>query len=153
MSVIEVDELSKCYDGNNVVHEVSFSVDEGEVFAILGPNGAGKTTTVESIAGLRIPDSGRIDVFGYDPLNDREQVRSRLGVQLQEGRFQDRLTAREIVETFAALYTDPLDASDLLERLGLSDTADTRYARLSGGAATACLDRGRPRRQAPRGDP
>lgn len=133
MSVIDVDAISKTYDGRTVVHDVSFSVEEGEVFAILGPNGAGKTTTVESIAGLRTPDAGSIEVFGFDPLTDRDQVRDCLGVQLQDSRFQDRLTVREIVETFAALYPDPLDAAELVDRLGLGDKVDTRYARLSGG--------------------
>jgi ABC-2 type transport system ATP-binding protein len=133
LPVIEVDELTKSYDEKTVVDAVSFSVEEGEIFAILGPNGAGKTTTVESIAGLRTPDSGRVEVFGFDPLEDRAEVRSRLGVQLQESRFQDRVKAGEVVETFAAFYPDPLDVSDLLDRLGLSGVADTRYARLSGG--------------------
>lgn len=133
MSVIEVDGLVKSYDGNVVVDGVSFSVEEGEIFAILGPNGAGKTTTVESIAGLRTADAGRIQVFGFDPIDDRAQVRSHLGVQLQESRFQDRVKAGEVVEMFAALYRDPLDASDLLERLGLTDKANTRYSQLSGG--------------------
>ena len=133
MSVIEVDELTKVYSGRAVVDSVSFSVEEGEIFAILGPNGAGKTTTVESIAGLRTPDSGSIEVFGFDPLVDRAEVRSRLGVQLQESRFHDRVKVREIVETFAAFYADPLDGTTLLERLGLGEKADTLYYRLSGG--------------------
>jgi ABC-2 type transport system ATP-binding protein len=133
MSVIEVDGLTKSYDGKTVVDDVSFSVEEGEIFAILGPNGAGKTTTVESIAGLRTPDSGRIGVFGFDPFADRAQVRSRLGVQLQESRFQDRVKVREVVETFASFYREPLDVATLLERLGLGDKADTLYSRLSGG--------------------
>ncbi|MGI9594922.1 MAG: ABC transporter ATP-binding protein, partial [Acidimicrobiales bacterium] len=87
----------------------------------------------ESIAGLRTPDSGRIQVFGFDPIQDRDQVRRVLGVQLQESRFQDRIKVREVVETFAALYPDPVDVSNLLERLGLSDKAGTRYSQLSGG--------------------
>jgi ABC-2 type transport system ATP-binding protein len=131
--IIEVVELIKRYDGRTVVDGVSFSVEEGEVFAILGPNGAGKTTTVESIAGLRTPDSGHIEVFGFDPLVDRAEVRSRLGVQLQESRFQDRVKVGEVVETFASFYPDPLDVANLLERLGLGEKADTRYSRLSGG--------------------
>jgi ABC-2 type transport system ATP-binding protein len=131
--IIEVDDLIKRYDGRTVVDGVSFSVEEGEIFAILGPNGAGKTTTVESIAGLRTPDSGRIEVFGFDPLVDRAEVRSRLGVQLQESRFQDRVKVGEVVETFASFYPDPLDVADLLDRLGLGEKADTLYSRLSGG--------------------
>jgi ABC-2 type transport system ATP-binding protein len=99
----------------------------------LGPNGAGKTTTVESIAGLRSPDSGTIEVFGFDPIVDRAEVRSRLGVQLQESSFQDRVKAREIVETFASFYRDPLDVATLMERLGIADKGETLYSRLSGG--------------------
>lgn len=133
MPVIEVDEVTKIYDGKTVVDDVSFSVEEGEIFAILGPNGAGKTTTVESIAGLRSPDSGNIEVLGFDPLVDRAEVRRRLGVQLQESRFQDRVKAREVVETFASFYPDPLDVGTLMERLGIADKADTLYSRLSGG--------------------
>jgi ABC-2 type transport system ATP-binding protein len=131
--VIEVDGLVKSYDDKVVVDGVSFGVEEGEIFAILGPNGAGKTTTVESIAGLRTPDSGSIRVFGLDPLDDRVRVRTQLGVQLQESRFQDRVKVKEVVETFAALYPDPLNVPELLDRLGLGDKADTRYAKLSGG--------------------
>ena len=67
MNVIEVSNLVKHYGNHTAVDGVSFSVEEGEIFAILGPNGAGKTTTVESISGLRTPDSGTISVLGLDP--------------------------------------------------------------------------------------
>ena len=130
---VEVRDLTKTYDGRTVVDAVSFTVEQGEVFAILGPNGAGKTTTVESIAGLRIPDTGTVRVLGHDPLHDRTRVRQLLGVQLQESSFPDRLTVREIVDTFAGLYPDPLATDELLERLGLGPSAATRHARLSGG--------------------
>ena len=73
MNVIEVDDIVKRYGDRAAVDGVSFSVEEGEIFAILGPNGAGKTTTVESIAGLRTPDSGTITVLGLDPRHDRDR--------------------------------------------------------------------------------
>jgi ABC-2 type transport system ATP-binding protein len=130
---VEVRDLTKAYDGRTVVQDVSFTVEPGEIFAILGPNGAGKTTTVESIAGLRTPDTGTVRVFGHDPRTDRAQVRHLLGVQLQESSFHDKLTVREIVETYRGLYPDPLDVGDLLERLGLGPSAGVRYAKLSGG--------------------
>lgn len=133
MAIIEVDELTKSYDNRVVVDKVSFSVEEGEILAILGPNGAGKTTTVESIAGLRTPDSGTIRVFGHESRTEQAMVRRRLGIQLQESRFHDRVKTREVLQMFAALYPDPLDVDDLLGRLGLSDKAQTRYSRLSGG--------------------
>lgn len=132
-AAVEVRGLAKAYDGRTVVDDVSFTVKEGEIFAILGPNGAGKTTTVESIAGLRTPDAGSVGVFGHDPVADRADVRSLLGVQLQESSFQDRLTTREIIDTYRGLYPDPVDTDQLLDQLGLGPSAATRYARLSGG--------------------
>ena len=75
MNVIDVSDLTKRYGDRAAVDRVSFSVEEGEIFGILGPNGAGKTTTVESIAGLRTPDSGTIRVLGLDPRRDRDRLR------------------------------------------------------------------------------
>jgi ABC-type multidrug transport system ATPase subunit len=68
MPIIEVANLYKRYGDHVAVHDVSFTVDEGEILGILGPNGAGNTTTVESVTGLRRPDGGRISVLGLDPL-------------------------------------------------------------------------------------
>ena len=132
-TAIAVDGLTRSYDGRTVVDDVSFTVEEGEILAILGPNGAGKTTTVESVAGLRTPDAGTVRVFGHDPIVDRTEVARLLGVQLQESSFQDKLTVREIVDTYRGLYPDPLDTDDLLGSLGLGPSAGTRYADLSGG--------------------
>ena len=67
MTALEVRHLHKRYGQHVAVDDVSFTVEEGEIFGIIGPNGAGKTTTVESIAGLRTPDSGTISVLGLDP--------------------------------------------------------------------------------------
>ncbi len=86
MNVIEVTDLKKRYGDRLVVDGVSFAVQEGEIFGILGPNGAGKTTTVESIAGLRTPDGGAIRVLGHHPRDDRDPLRTLVGVQLQEER-------------------------------------------------------------------
>jgi len=133
MPVIEVENLVKRYDDVAVVDDVSFSVEKGEVFGILGPNGAGKTTTVESIAGLRRPDSGRISVLGLDPQRDRAELRQRLGMQLQESRLPDRIKVWEALDLFSTFYKNPVDWSELIERLGLSDKRSTTFAKLSGG--------------------
>ena len=133
MNVIEVTNLRKQYGGHQAVDGVSFEVEEGEIFGILGPNGAGKTTTVESIAGLRTPDSGTISVLGLDPRRDRDQLRSRVGVQLQESELPERITVREAVELFAAFYAEPADPRELIGDLGLDDKRDTAYRNLSGG--------------------
>ena len=133
MHTIEVNNLTKRYGSHTAVDDVSFSVEEGEIFGILGPNGAGKTTTVESIAGLRKPDSGTIRVLGLDPQEDRDRLRAVVGVQLQESELPDRMTVAEAVELFASFYADPADPGALIDDLGLTEKRDTQYRKLSGG--------------------
>jgi ABC-2 type transport system ATP-binding protein len=108
-------------------------VERGEIFAILGPNGAGKTTTVESIAGLRRPDGGRISVLGLDPGKDVADLRRILGIQLQEGQLPDRIQVWEALDLYASFYDRPADWTGLLDRLGLAEKRNTPYAKLSGG--------------------
>ena len=133
MNIVEVTELTKRYGRRAAVNGVSFSVEEGEIFGILGPNGAGKTTTVESIAGLRKPDSGTIRVLGLDPQTDRDRLRTLVGVQLQESEIPERMTVAEALELFASFYGDPADPAELIEDLGLTEKRDTEYRKLSGG--------------------
>lgn len=133
MPVIEVDNLVKYYDNRPVVDDVSFAVDEGEVFGIVGPNGAGKTTTVECIEGLRVPDRGRTRVCGLDPRTQEAQLRQVLGAQLQQSGLPDKLTVAEAMSLYSSFYRAPLDWHDLLEILGLTAEARTQYRRLSGG--------------------
>ncbi|MFJ8657321.1 ABC transporter ATP-binding protein [Streptomyces rochei] len=133
MPVIEVTDLRKSYGGRPAVDGVSFAVEEGEIFGVLGPNGAGKTTTVECVAGLRVPDAGRVRVTGLDPVADHEEVTRVLGAQLQKSELQPKLTVREALELYAAFYPEPADWRPLAERLGLTPKMDTRFAKLSGG--------------------
>src|SRR3954469_5974566 len=131
--IVEVTELRKSYGSRTVGDDVSFTVDEGEIFGILGPNGAGKTTTVECVEGLRVPDAGRVRVAGLDPVTDHAAVTQVLGAQLQESELQAKLTVREALELYAALYPNPADWRPLAERLGLSGKLNTRFGVLSGG--------------------
>jgi ABC-2 type transport system ATP-binding protein len=133
MNVIEVHDIVKRYGGRPAVDGVSFAVEEGEIFAILGPNGAGKTTTVESIAGLRVPDSGTISVLGLDPSRDRAELRKRLGVQLQESELPEHIKVWEALDLYASFYDEPADWERLIVDLGLADKRDAVYRKLSGG--------------------
>ena len=133
MNVIEVTNLVKHYGNHTAVDGVSFSVDEGEIFAILGPNGAGKTTTVESISGLRRPDSGTINVLGLDPARDRDALRRVVGVQLQESELPDEIRVWEALDLYASFYPAPRDWERLVEDLGLTDKRNTAFGKLSGG--------------------
>ena len=127
MNVIEVTNLVKRYGDRVAVDDVSFGVEEGEIFAILGPNGAGKTTTVESISGLRAAgrrhDPGpRASTLG----RDRDELREQVGVQLQESELPDSCRVVEALELYAAFYRDPADSDGLIEDLGLAEKRDTR---------------------------
>jgi ABC-2 type transport system ATP-binding protein len=133
MNVIEVTDLVKRYGDHVAVDGVSFTVEEGEIFAILGPNGAGKTTTVESISGLRTPDSGSISVLGFDPRHDRDQLRRIVGVQLQESELADHLRVWEALDLYASLYPAPRNWERLIDDLGLADKRNTAFHKLSGG--------------------
>ena len=132
-TVIECDHLRKRYRSTVAVDDVSFTVRRGEIFGILGPNGAGKTTTVECLSGLRTPDSGQVRVLGLDPRRDRQALRLRVGVQLQESQLQDKLRLGEALELFSSFYPRPADWRVLAEELGLAGKLDTPFAKLSGG--------------------
>ncbi|HEY8472387.1 MAG TPA: ABC transporter ATP-binding protein [Natronosporangium sp.] len=133
MPIIEVTNLHKRYGDVVAVDDVSFAVEEGEIFGILGPNGAGKTTTVESIVGLRTPDRGTISVLGMDPQRERTELRERVGVQLQESRLPDKLRVWEALDLYGSYYRRPADRQKLLEVLGLADKRNAPYRKLSGG--------------------
>ena len=133
---IVVDDICKSYGKTRAVDGVSLQVAQGEFFGILGPNGAGKTTTLEIIEGLRKPDAGRVEVLGQSPMPRTRALQRRIGVQIQAWTFFDRLTAREQIRTFAALYKVPARRADeTLELLGLANKANTLTERLSGGQA------------------
>jgi ABC-2 type transport system ATP-binding protein len=132
--VITVTGLTKTYGTVRAVDGVDLAIGRGEFFGILGPNGAGKTTTLELIEGLREPDAGDVTVLGQRPWPRNQALLPRIGVQLQASSFFERLTAREQIRTFAALYDVPTDHADaMLERVGLADKAGTRTEQLSGG--------------------
>jgi ABC-2 type transport system ATP-binding protein len=132
-AVIEVQNLHKTYADTVAVDDVSFAVQEGEIFGILGPNGAGKTTTVECIEGLRRPDGGRISVLGLDPQRDRAELTQRLGVQLQDSQLPGRLRVAEALDLYSSFYRTPADWRGLMDVLGLGDKRQTKFGKLSGG--------------------
>ncbi len=136
MAAIDVTDLSVVYGELRAVDAVSLQVAEGEFVGILGPNGAGKTTLLETVEGLRRPTTGTATVLGQPVWPRNPALLRRIGVQLQASSFFDRLTAREQIRTFAALYGVPVpDADEWLERVGLVEKADTMVADLSGGQA------------------
>ena len=134
--IIEVAGLLKRYGDFIAVNRVDLAVHPDEIFGILGPNGAGKTTTLEMVEGLREPDSGTIDVAGINAIQDPNQVKKIIGVQLQTTSLFDHLTVRELITLFAALYNGDTSAARIDELLGLvslEEKSDSRANQLSGG--------------------
>ncbi|MEB8341326.1 ABC transporter ATP-binding protein [Streptomyces endophyticus] len=136
--VIDVTDLRRVYgDGTKSAYEavsgVSFSVGRGELFALLGTNGAGKTSTVELIEGLAAPAGGRVRVLGHDPYSERDRVRPRIGVMLQEGGFPSELTVDETVRMWAGCTSGARPAAEALELVGLGRRREVRVKQLSGG--------------------
>ncbi|QLQ35723.1 ABC transporter ATP-binding protein [Micromonospora robiginosa] len=133
MPVIEVEHLHKRYGDKVAVDDVSFTVEQGEIFGVLGRNGAGKTTTVECVQGLRRADGGTVRVLGLDPIRDRTEVRQRVGAQLQESQLPDKLRVREALDLYRSFYRNRADIDELLADLGLAEQRDTAFHKLSGG--------------------
>ncbi len=133
MAIIDVRHLVKRYGSLTAVNDISFDVQEGEIFCIVGPNGAGKTTTLEIIETLKQPTSGTVYIDGINALHDHWRVKQIIGVQLQAAGFYPGLTLRELLHLFAGLYDVKIDARAMLRRVQLEDKAGARFDKLSGG--------------------
>src|SRR6202790_460141 len=132
--VMQVSGIRKTYGATVAVDEVSFEVNDGEIFGLIGPNGAGKTTTMECIEGLRRPERGSISVLGLDPFREVYKLQERIGVQLQQAQLQKRIKVWEAVDLWASLYRKKAaDGERLLEQLGLTDKRNAWFMTLSGG--------------------
>ena len=132
-AVIEVTNLRKAYRSTVAIDDVSFQVNEGEIFGLLGPNGAGKTTTVECLQGLRRQDSGTIRVLGLDPEADASNLKKQIGSQLQESALPDRIRVWEALDLFASTNSVAVNWSKLIEQWGLKEKRNAAFGTLSGG--------------------
>jgi ABC-2 type transport system ATP-binding protein len=103
------------------------------VFALLGPNGAGKTTTVEILEGYRSRTGGEARVLGVDPGDGGAAYRARIGIVLQSSAVYPTLTVRETLDLFAGYHPRPRDTHEVIELVGLEESAGARVRTLSGG--------------------
>jgi len=133
MPIISVQNLVKKYGDFTAVNDLSFEVNEGEVFGLLGPNGAGKTTTLEIIETLRAKTSGTVIVDGKDLDKESQEIKKIIGVQLQAAGFYHNLNLKELIRLFAGLYNVDTDPDTLLKSVNLEDKARNKFKELSGG--------------------
>src|SRR5512136_421607 len=103
-AIIEVQGLTKSYGGKRGIIDVSFEVNEGEIFGFLGPNGAGKTTTIKMLVTLLRPTEGTATVVDNDIVKSPDKVRGNIGIVFQEPALDDRLTGKENLDFHARMY-------------------------------------------------
>jgi ABC-2 type transport system ATP-binding protein len=129
--VVSFENVSKHYGKLHAVDGLSLDLRPGETVALLGPNGAGKSTSLDMLLALRRPTSGTIKMFGSDPYH---AVKSgRVGAMLQSGGLMPEVTVRELVELVTKLHPNPEPVATTLKRAGITQFADQRVDKLSGG--------------------
>lgn len=135
MNVLEVNDLCKSFKGRLVIDNISFSVDEGDVYGFLGPNGSGKTTTIRMLLNLIHPDSGTVRIEGYDVKEDFKRAVKRVGAIVESPRFYPYLSGRKNLELMANLIGSLSENSvlDVLNMVDLTDRADDRVKTYSLG--------------------
>jgi ABC-2 type transport system ATP-binding protein len=125
--------LKKAFPKVVAVDGVNLEVARGEVFGLLGPNGAGKTTTLEIIEGLTEADAGEIEILGLTWAKQGQEIRARIGVQLQSTSLFNKITPREALDLYGSYYPKHRSAEDLLNLVQLQEKADAYHVTLSGG--------------------
>ncbi|WP_115727184.1 ABC transporter ATP-binding protein [Actinomyces culturomici] len=137
MSVVEATGIERTYGRGRTafraVDGVSLRIEKGELVALLGVNGAGKTSLVEVLEGLAAPSAGEVRVFGLDPVRDRQGVRARTGIMLQEAGFASDLTVAETLRMWAGTLPAPRPIDEALALTDLAHRASVRVGALSGG--------------------
>jgi|TARA_B100000959_G_scaffold62007_1_gene65323 ABC-2 type transport system ATP-binding protein len=132
---IKVEGLVKTYGAIQAVNNISFEINEGEIFALLGPNGAGKTTTLEILQSLRKATKGSVCVLGYDVSNNKNvrKLKKEFGVLPQDFNAIDKLTVKENLSVIAKMYDKHVNLDKLILTLDLEDKANSKFEDLSGG--------------------
>jgi ABC-2 type transport system ATP-binding protein len=135
-TVIDVEGLTKSFDGRVVVRNLSMKVTRGTIYGFLGPNGSGKTTTIRMLCGLLTPDSGHGTTLGYDILTQSDEIKRQVGYMTQRFSLYQDLSVRENLELVARIYSIPNPkqaAGAAIERLGLAGRENQLAGELSGG--------------------
>src|ERR1700730_19179180 len=125
--------LVKRYDDVVAVDGLDLTVRRGECFGLLGPNGAGKTTTIEICEGLTSPDAGTVQMLGLNWREHADELRQRIGVQLQETQFPEKLTVEETISLFLSFFHRGLTVEQAIKMTQLDEKRTSRVGGLSGG--------------------
>ena len=140
--------LRKSFTDVTAVDGLDLEVARGECFGLLGPNGAGKTTTIEICEGLTIPDAGAVELLGLNWAANSEELRQRIGIQLQETQFPEKLKVEETLRLFRSFFRQGISVDESIKTAQLEEKRNSRVGGLSGGQkqrlAMACALVGNP---------
>ena len=125
--------LRKAFADVKAVNGIDLEVRRGECFGLLGPNGAGKTTTIEICEGLTEPDAGTVELLGLNWKSGASELRQRIGIQLQETQFPDKLTVEETLRLFRSFFRHGLSVDESIRTAQLEEKRSSRIGGLSGG--------------------
>jgi ABC-2 type transport system ATP-binding protein len=128
-----LNELKKAFADVQAVDGVNLEVQPGECFGLLGPNGAGKTTTIEICEGLTDPDSGEVRLLGLNWKRNANELRQRIGIQLQETQFPEKLTVEETIRLFRSFFRRGISVEESIRIAQLEEKRKSRVGTLSGG--------------------
>ncbi|MBI9080365.1 MAG: ABC transporter ATP-binding protein [Pseudodesulfovibrio sp.] len=135
-TVIDVQGLTKSFDGKTVVNQLDMTIRQGEIFGFLGPNGSGKTTSIRMLCGLLKPDSGSGTCLGFDVINQSDKIKPHVGYMTQKFSLYDDLTIRENLDFTAKVFglDNPTKKVDeCIDRMGLGSFKKHLAGNLSGG--------------------
>lgn len=125
--------LRKSFGDVQAVDGIDLEVQPGECFGLLGPNGAGKTTTIEICEGLTVPDEGTVELLGLNWRRGGKELRQRIGIQLQETQFSDKLTVEETLRLFRSFFRHGITVDESIRLAQLEEKRRSRVGGLSGG--------------------
>jgi ABC-2 type transport system ATP-binding protein len=125
--------LHKAFADVKAVDGIDLEVQQGECFGLLGPNGAGKTTTIEICEGLTDPDAGTVELLGLNWKSGSKELRQRIGIQLQETQFRDKLTVEETIRLFRSFFRRGMSIDESIKLAQLEEKRRSRVGGLSGG--------------------
>ncbi|MEH7385546.1 ABC transporter ATP-binding protein [Bacillus sp. JJ1521] len=132
-NVIELTNISKSYGDVKAADGITLQVKKGEVFGIIGANGAGKSTTLEIMMGIRKPDTGTVKILGMNVENASNEIKQKIGIQLQQTALYDRIKVKEALKLFSSYYDKKQDLQEIIETLGLQPYLNKYVKNLSGG--------------------
>lgn len=140
--VLELNRTGKTYGKHQVLQDISFRVNKGEIFGLLGPNGAGKSTLMKIITGLTKPDSGQISILGYDAIKERSEIKPLISFVPQINNLEKELTVSQALRIYGQIFgikNIKTRLEEILDEFKLHDFKDKEIQHLSGGMSRRVL--------------